>query len=87
MKEVNPETFTADISEMNKRKAFVTLKDFVLGDECYQGEIFAVYGLKRTGKTALLKQLFSDINAYTSSCAFLEMQDGDTMKMLERRIE
>lgn len=86
MKEVNPETFTADISEMNKRKAFVTLKDFVLGDECYQGEILAVYGLKRTGKTALLKQLFSDINAYTSSCAFLEMQDGDTMKMLERRI-
>lgn len=87
MKEVNPETFTADISEMNKRKAFITLKDFVLGDECYQGEILAVYGLKRTGKTALLKQLFSDINAYTSSCAVLEMQDSDTMKMLERRIE
>lgn len=86
MKEVNPETFTADISDMNKRKAFATLKDFVLGDECYQGEILAVYGLKRTGKTALLKQLFSDINAYTSSCAFLEMQDGDTMKMLERKI-
>lgn len=86
MKEVNPETFTADISDMNKRKAFATLKDFVLGDECYQGEILAVYGLKRTGKTALLKQLFSDINAYTASCAFLEMQDGDTMKMLERKI-
>lgn len=87
MKEVNPETFTADISEMNKRKAFVTLKDFVLGDECYQGEILAVYGLKRTGKTTLLKQLLCDIDAYTSSCAFLEMHDGDTMKMLERRIE
>lgn len=86
MKEVNPETFTADISGLNKRKAFITLKDFVLGDECYQGEILAVYGLKRTGKTALLKQLFSDINAYTSSCAFLEMQDGDTMKTLERKI-
>lgn len=87
MKEVNPETFTADISGMNKRKAFVTLKDFVLGDECYQGEILAVYGLKRTGKTTLLKQLLCDIDAYTSSCAFLEMQDSDTMKMLERRIE
>lgn len=87
MKEVNPETFTADISGLNKRKAFVTLKDFVLGDECYQGEILAVYGLKRTGKTALLKQLLCDIDAYTSSCAFLEMQDSDTMKMLERRIE
>lgn len=87
MKEVNLKTFTADISDMNKRKAFATLKDFVLGDECYQGEILAVYGLKRTGKATLLKQLFSDINAYTSSCAFLEMQDSDTMKMLERRIE
>lgn len=87
MKEVNPETFTVDISEMNKRKAFVTLKDFVLGDECYQGEILAVYGLKRTGKTTLLKQLLCNINAYTASCAFLEMQDSDTMKMLERRIE
>lgn len=87
MKEVNPETFTVDISEMNKRKAFATLKDFVLGDECYQGEILAVYGLKRTGKTTLLKQLLCNIDAYTSSCAFLEMQDGDTMKMLERRIE
>lgn len=86
MKEVNPETFTTDISDMNKRKAFITLKDFVLGDECYQGEILAVYGLKRTGKTTLLKQLLCDIDAYTSSCAFLEMQDGDTMKMLERKI-
>ena len=87
MKEVNLKTFTADISDMNKRKAFATLKDFVLGDECYQGEILAVYGLKRTGKTTLLKQLLSDIDAYTSSCAVLEMQDSDTMKMLERRIE
>lgn len=87
MKEVNPETFTTDISDMNKRKAFAILKDFVLGDECYQGEILAVCGLKRTGKTTLLKQLLSDIDAYTSFCAFLEMQDSDTMKMLERRIE
>ena len=87
MKEVNPETFTTDISGMNKRKAFATLKDFVLGVECYQGEILAVCGLKRTGKTTLLKQLLCDIVAYTASCAFLEMQDSDTMKMLERRIE
>lgn len=87
MKEVNPETFTADISDINKRKAFVTLKDFVLGDKCYQGEILAVYGLKRTGKTTLLKQLLCNIDAYTASCAFLEMQDSDTMKMLEKRIE
>ena len=86
MKEVNPETFTTDISDMNKRKAFAILKDFVLGDECYQGEILAVCGLKRTGKTTLLKQLLCDIVAYTASCAFLEMQDSDTMKMLERRI-
>lgn len=53
MKEVNPETFTTDISDMNKRKAFVTLKDFVLGDECYQGEILAVSGLNER-----VKQLF-----------------------------
>ena len=75
MKEVNPETFTTDISDMNKRKAFATLKDFVLSDECYQGKILAVCGLKRTGKTTLLKQLLCDIVAYTASCAFLEMQD------------
>lgn len=87
MKEVNPETFTVDISGMNKRKAFAIPKDFVLGDECYQGEILAVYGLKRTGKTTLLKQLLCAIDTYTASCAFLEMQDSDTMKMLERRIE
>lgn len=87
MKEVNPETFTTDISDMNKRKAFAILKDFVLGDECYQGEILAVCGLKRTGKTTLLKQLLCAIDTYTASCAFLEMQDSDTMKMLERRIE
>lgn len=61
MKEVNPETFTTDISDMNKRKAFATLKDFVLSDECYQGKILAVCGLKRTGKTTLLKQLLCDI--------------------------
>ena len=52
MKEVNPETFTTDISDMNKRKAFATLKDFVLSDECYQGNS-AVCGLKITGKTTL----------------------------------
>lgn len=87
MKEVNPETFTTDISGMNKRKAFAILKDFVLGDECYQGEILAVCGLKRTGKTTLLKQLLCAIDTYTESCAFLEMQDSDIMKTLERRIE
>ena len=86
MKEVNPETFTTDISGMNKRKAFAILKDFVLGDECYQGEILAVCGLKRTGKTTLLKQLLCAIDTYTESCAFLEMQDSDIMKTLERKI-
>ena len=86
MKEVNPETFTTDTSGMNKRKAFAILKDFVLGDECYQGKILTVCGLKRTGKTTLLKQLLCDIVAYTASCAFLEMQDSDTMKTLERKI-
>ena len=70
MKEVNPETFTVDISGMNKRKAFAILKDFVLGDECYQGEILAVCGLKRTGKTTLLKQLLCAIDTYTASADY-----------------
>lgn len=49
MKEVNPETFTTDISGMNKRKAFATLKDFVLSDEMLSRKNSCCLRLEKNG--------------------------------------
>lgn len=80
------ETFKNNVAGMNKRDVFTSIKEFVNGDECYQGKILAIYGLRRTGKTTLMEQLLCDSDINAKSCVFLEMQDNDSMEDLERKI-
>ena len=79
-------TFEENIKGMNKRDAFAKIKSFVEGDECYKGKILAIYGLRRTGKTTLMEQVFCEADISTDNCVFLEAQDKDTMEDFEKRI-
>jgi predicted AAA+ superfamily ATPase len=76
--------FKKDISKINvkdlkKRDVFSKVFDFVMGDECLNGKILVLYGLRRTGKTTIMEQV---INAYPNpdECTMCEMEDGDSME-------
>ncbi len=60
------------------RECYKTLKDFVFGEP--QDKVFILYGLRRTGKTTMMRQIILDMNAeQKSKTAFLQIDKNNTL--------
>lgn len=61
-----------------KRECYGKLHDYVFGDR--QDKVFVLYGLRRTGKTTLLKQIVLDMSDDDlSRAAFIQISSRDTL--------
>lgn len=72
---------------MNRRDSFKEIKSLIEDDRRLIGRILVICGLRRTGKTTLMKQVLCGTSVKIENCIFLEVQDGDTMKDVDKRIE
>ncbi len=70
--------FYSKVKDYKKRYCFKYLLDYINDDN--QGKICILYGLRRTGKTTLLFQLFNEIDK--SKTAYIKISDTDTMAAL-----
>ena len=52
--------FASPVRAYRKRKCFRQLHDFVYGEP--QDKVFILYGLRRTGKTTMIRQIFAEMN-------------------------
>lgn len=52
--------FTAPVMSLKKRECFSTLYNYVYGDST--DRVFILYGLRRTGKTTLIRQLIGEMS-------------------------
>lgn len=70
--------FTAPILKFKKRECYQNLHDFLYGEP--QDKVFILYGLRRTGKTTMIRQSLLDMtNADLARTAFIQITPKDTL--------
>jgi len=62
-----------------QRNAYNDVVQFINSNQCYEGRILILYGLRRTGKTTIMEQV---MYALEEPYAYYEMNDGDCMRIL-----
>ena len=68
------ERFVQPVIKWRKRECYQQLYDYIYGD--VSDRVFILYGLRRTGKTTLTRQLIADMDmAMKSKSVFIQIQD------------
>lgn len=72
------ERFVKPVIKWVKRECYQQLRDYVYGD--IHDRVYILYGLRRTGKTTLIRQLISEMDAsMRSKAVFIQIQDSKTL--------
>lgn len=72
------ERFVKPIETWKKRECYQQLYDYIYGDIC--DRVFILYGLRRTGKTTLIRQVIASMDAkMRAETVFMQIQDGITL--------
>lgn len=70
--------FVAPVTKWGKRECYQQLHHYIYGD--IHDRVYILYGLRRTGKTTLIRQLISEMNTeMRSKTVFLQIQDNRTL--------
>ena len=71
-------SFAAPTRNYRKRECFRQLHDFVYGAP--QDKVFILYGLRRTGKTTMIRQIFAEMSdTELAKAAFVQITARDTL--------
>ena len=79
-------SFAASVCGYRRRECFRQLHDFVYGEP--QDKVFILYGLRRTGKTTMIRQIFAEMSdAELSKAAFIQITARDTLADVNRDLK
>lgn len=79
-------SFLKSIKEFNKRSGFSQINDYVHGNE--YNKVFILYGLRRTGKTTLIKQVINEMNDEDfNKSAFIQIRTNDVLATLNKDLK
>ena len=79
-------TFSASVRKYRKRECFRQLHDYIYGEP--QDKVFILYGLRRTGKTTMIRQIFVEMSdAELSKAAFIQITARDTLADVNRDLK
>ena len=68
----------APVKKYKRRECYSVLHDFVFGEQ--QDKVFILYGLRRTGKTTLIRQTILDMTPeQLNTAAFIQIKTKDTL--------
>ena len=71
-------SFAASVRGYRRRECFRQLHDFVYGEP--QDKVFILYGLRRTGKTTMIRQIFAEMSdTELTKAAFIQITAKDTL--------
>ena len=80
------ERFVKPVTKWVKRECYQQLHDYVYGD--IHDRVYILYGLRRTGKTTLIRQLISEMDAsMRSKAVFIQIQDSKTLDDVNRDLK
>lgn len=78
--------FSANVRKYRKRECFAQLHDFIYGEP--QDKVLILYGLRRTGKTTMIRQIFADMNdTMLSQSAFIQITSKNTLADVNRDLK
>ena len=76
-------SFSAGVRQYRKRECFQQLYDYIYGPA--QNKVLILYGLRRTGKTTLIRQLFAEMSDDDlSKAAFIQVGPKNTLAEVNR---
>ena len=71
-------SFAASVCGYRRRECFQQLHNFVYGEP--QDKVFILYGLRRTGKTTMIRQIFAEMSdTELTKAAFIQITAKDTL--------
>lgn len=71
-------SLAAPVKKYKRRECYSVLHDFVFGEQ--QDKVFILYGLRRTGKTTLIRQVLLDMTPeQLSAAAFIQIKAKDSL--------
>ena len=78
--------FVKPVTKWVKRECYQRLRDYVYGD--IHDRVYILYGLRRTGKTTLIRQLIAEMDStMRSKAAFIQIQDNKTLDDVNRDLK
>lgn len=71
------------VAKWERRDAYAKLQDYLYSES--NDRVCVIFGLRRTGKSTMLRQAIADMNADDrAKAAYIKLQSSDTMSMLGR---
>ena len=78
--------FTEPVRKFHKRELFPELSDYIYGPD--NDRVFIMYGLRRTGKTTMIRQLILDMSPEMKKrTAFIQISPNETLAMLNKDLK
>jgi len=78
--------YAAPVKKYKKRECYNKLYEYIYGD--YHDKVFVLYGLRRTGKTTLIRQIIADMNESDfQKSAFIQVKTSDELSSLNDDIK
>ena len=78
--------FSAPIRNYKKRACFQQLHNYIYGS--VQDRVFILYGLRRTGKTTMIRQIFAEMSdAELAKSAFIQITTKNTLAEVNRDLQ
>ena len=79
-------SFSAPVRFYRRRECFQKLHEYVFGEQ--QDKVFILYGLRRTGKTTMIRQIFAEMtDTELSKAAFIQITARDTLADVNRDLK
>ena len=79
-------SFAKSVRGYRRRECFQQLCDYVYGDP--QDKVFILYGLRRTGKTTMIRQIFAEMrDTELVKAAFIQITAKDTLADVNRDLK
>ena len=76
-------SFAAPVCSYHRRECFQQLHDYIYGGQ--QDKVFILYGLRRTGKTTMIRQIFAEMSdTDLGRAAFIQITARDTLADMNR---
>lgn len=72
------DSMAATVAKYKKRDCYASLHDYIFGEQ--QDKVFILYGLRRTGKTTLIRQIILNMKPEERrKAAFIQIKSTDTL--------
>ena len=75
--------FVRGVRDYKKRDGYQDVENYIYSDE--YNKVFILYGLRRTGKTTIIKQIISNMSDYDlNKTAFIQLTHNDNLSLLNK---